>query len=125
MLESPLGNEYLNASVFPTLPPASEMPQPIFDEPGPLGPPHLHSYNSQPDLNVANGTLRGKVGVLGLKRNSSAGPMALYPSRQSTPVPTTKKRPGTIGVASSHGRLFKVLADFFLMAGRTEDASVW
>ena len=26
---------------------------------------------------------------------------------------------------SSHGRLFKVLGDLFLLAGRTTDASIW
>ncbi|ETW85889.1 hypothetical protein HETIRDRAFT_42700 [Heterobasidion irregulare TC 32-1] len=39
--------------------------------------------------------------------------------------PTPKKRLSGIGVASSHGRLYKVLGDFFLLAGRTEDASIW
>jgi trafficking protein particle complex subunit 9 len=128
MLESPLGNEYLNATTFPMLPAASEMPKPIFDEPDSQIPmPHLLSYNSQPELNVANGSLLGKTVIMGLKRNSSAGPgMAPYASRQSTlSVATAKKRQSTIGATSSHGRLYKVLADFFLMAGRTEDASVW
>ncbi len=36
-----------------------------------------------------------------------------------------KKRPTAIGAASSHGRFFKVLADFFLLAGRLEEASIW
>ncbi|EGN95949.1 hypothetical protein SERLA73DRAFT_111910 [Serpula lacrymans var. lacrymans S7.3] len=47
-------------------------------------------------------------------------------SRQSTlGVPPAKKRQSAIGASSSHGRLYKVLADFFLLSGRTEDAALW
>ncbi|THH16357.1 hypothetical protein EW146_g4275 [Bondarzewia mesenterica] len=50
-LESPLGNEYLNATMFPFLPSASDMPQPLDDEPEALNTlPPLPSYNSQPEL---------------------------------------------------------------------------
>jgi hypothetical protein len=69
---------------------------------------------------------------LNLKRNSSTGP-SLGPAgntnsfRQSTlGIPGAKsKRSSGIGAASSPGRLYKVLADFFLLSGRTEDATVW
>jgi hypothetical protein len=47
-------------------------------------------------------------------------------ARQSTlNVPMARKRQSLIGAASSHGRLFKVLGDLFILAGRTEDASIW
>jgi hypothetical protein len=36
-----------------------------------------------------------------------------------------KKRASAIGAVSSHGRLYKVLGDFFLLAGRTEEAMMW
>ncbi|KAA1471141.1 hypothetical protein DENSPDRAFT_775745 [Dentipellis sp. KUC8613] len=121
LLESPLGNEYLNAALFPIPPSATELPKPIVDEPeGMLG---LPSYNSQPELS-ASAALRGKA-ALAMKRTSSTGP-SLTPSRQSTlAAPVSKKRQSAIGAVSSHGRLFKVLGDFFLLAARTEDASVW
>lgn len=67
--------------------------------------------------------------MLGPKRNPPAGagpPMQLF--RQSSlgvPTVTVRKRQSLIGAASSHGRLFKLLGDFFILAGRTEDASVW
>ncbi|KAI0375001.1 hypothetical protein BV20DRAFT_1041173 [Pilatotrama ljubarskyi] len=124
-LESPLGNEYLNATVFPMLPPSSELPRSLDDEPRRDSLPPLPSQHSQPDL--VSPALRSKS-PLGLKRNSTIGPGGLLPSRHAslptTPVPQ-KKRPTTIGAASSHGRLFKVLADFFLLAGRLEEATIW
>lgn len=122
-LESPLGNEYLNSTLFPTLPPTSEIPQSLEDE-GRDSIPPLPSRNSQPDLG-SNGMARSKV-TSALKRVST-GP-GLAPTRHSSlpPTPATaKKRPGAIGAASSHGRLFKVLGDLFLLAGRHQDASVW
>lgn len=36
-----------------------------------------------------------------------------------------RKRQSHVGATSSHGRLFKVLGDLFVLAGRLEDASVW
>ncbi|GJE90813.1 TRAPP II complex [Phanerochaete sordida] len=121
-LESPLGNEYLNATLFPTLPPVSEMPKPIENEPPVRSSlPPLPSQHSQPEL------LRVRTPTtLSVKRNSSIGPgPPSSPFRQSSLPAPTKKKPLTIGAVSSHGRLFKVLADFFLLAGRTMDASVW
>ena len=123
-LESPLGNEYLNATLFPHLPPSSEMPRSLDDEPRRDSLPPLPSHNSQPDL---NGQIRPKT-PSGLKRSSTMGPN-LLPGRHSSlpasPAPGAKKRLTTIGAASAHGRLFKVLADFFLLAGRLEEASIW
>lgn len=123
-LESPLGNEYLNATLFPMLPPASELPRSLDDEPRRDSMPLLPSHNSQPEL--TSPALRSKS-PLGLKRHSTMGP-SLLPSRHaSLPMSPAlpKKRPTTIGAASSHGRLFKVLADFFLLAGRLEEATIW
>ncbi|KAE9396079.1 hypothetical protein BT96DRAFT_1041682 [Gymnopus androsaceus JB14] len=105
-LESPLGNEYLNASLFPSLPAPSDMP-PSLDSKDSL--PPLPSHNSHPDMSK---TALSKVAPT-MKRNSSLG------------VPTVRKRLSGIGAASSHGRLFKVMADLFLLAGRTEDAVIW
>jgi len=66
----------------------------------------------------------------GIKRNSSVG-TGLYPSstslhRQSTlGPPPVKKRLSGLGAISSHARLYKVYGDFFLLAGRTQDAQIW
>ncbi|OBZ75570.1 hypothetical protein A0H81_04217 [Grifola frondosa] len=122
-LESPLGNEYLNASIFPFLPPPSEMPRSLDDEPRRESLPVIPSHNSQPEL-MTSGTLRAKT-PLNLKRNSSAGPSLLPHRHASLPTTPVKKRHNVIGAASSHGRLFKVLGDFFLLAGRLEEASIW
>ncbi|KAK7467129.1 hypothetical protein VKT23_004188 [Stygiomarasmius scandens] len=104
-LESPLGNEYLNASLLPTLPSLSEMPMSLDGLRDSL--PPLPSHNSQPEISKSGFTTPA------MKRNSSLG------------VPTVKKRLSGIGAASSHGRLFKVTGDLFLLSGRTEDASIW
>ncbi|KAF7338264.1 hypothetical protein MVEN_02051700 [Mycena venus] len=115
-LESPAGNEHLNSALMPMLPP-SDLAQPLDNGRKRDSLPPLPSHNSQPEMkfNLAPAS--------NSKRNSSSG-SALRQSTLSAP-PGGKKRLSSIGVASSHGRLFKVLGDFFLLAGRTEDAAVW
>ncbi|KAI0031712.1 TRAPP II complex [Vararia minispora EC-137] len=113
-LETPLGNEYLNAALFPKMPSASDMPRPLDDD----SRTPLPSFNSQPELTTVN-----KRQSLLPTRTSSTGPGMMPPSRQSTlGLPARKSG---IGAASSHGRLFKVLGDLFLLSGRTEDATIW
>jgi hypothetical protein len=65
--------------------------------------------------------------MLGIKRGpSSVVAQSAAAMRQSSlGVPIARKRQSLIGAASSHGRLFRVLGDFFILAGRTEDASIW
>ncbi|KAF8636691.1 hypothetical protein AX17_003496 [Amanita inopinata Kibby_2008] len=115
-LESPIGNEYLNSSLLPLLPPQSELPSRI--DTTNTGNSAIPSHHSHPELSRNSIILSSPPPA---KRNSSGSAF-----RQSTlNVPAPKKRMSTIGVASSHGRLFKVLGDLFLLAGRVEDASVW
>jgi hypothetical protein len=117
-LESPIGNEYLNSGLFSTIPP-SQLPSMLDLEQRSESPPSTHS---QPELSTISNLRKSST----LKRTSSAGP-ALPSLRQSTLSASAsgKKRTSGIGAASSHGRLFKVLGDTFLLAGRTEDAVVW
>ncbi|KAG6879987.1 hypothetical protein C0992_008580 [Termitomyces sp. T32_za158] len=115
-LESPMGNEYLNSTLLPTIPPLSEIPEPL-NGPRKESLPPLPSHNSQPDMTKGNFALSAAP----IKRTSS-GPGFRPPSVASQPV---RKRLSTIGVASSHARLFKVLGDLFLLSGRPEDALVW
>lgn len=115
-LESPAGNEHLNSALMPMLPPP-DLAQPVENGRKRDSLPPLPSRNSQPETKAAFNLSSAP----NMKRNSSGGVF-----RQSTlNVAPAKKRLSSIGVASSHGRLFKVLGDFFLLAGRTEDASVW
>ncbi|KAH7914700.1 TRAPP II complex [Hygrophoropsis aurantiaca] len=128
VLETPLGNEYLNSTLFPTLPTSSQMPPPLDSDSKFDLPPHLMSHSSQSEIGFS--TLNAPSNFI-LKRNSSATPgvnpsTSMNPNRQSTlSIPPVKKRPSAVGAASPHGRLYKVLADFFLLAGRTEDATLW
>ncbi|KAL0581718.1 hypothetical protein V5O48_000300 [Marasmius crinis-equi] len=105
-LENPLGNEYLNASTLPTLPPLSEMPLSLDSTRDRL--PPLPSHSSHPEISKV-----ASLSAPQLKRNSSLG------------VPPSRKRLSGIGAASSDARLYKVMADLFLLAGRTQDASIW
>jgi len=76
-------------------------------------------FNSQSDVSRNNFSLNTTPP---LKRNSSSGPSY----RQSTlGVQPQKKRSSMVGTASSHARLYKMLGDFFLLAGRIEDANIW
>ena len=86
----------------------------------------LSSHNSQPELS-AGIIRRGTSPMLGPKRNppTGAGPPTQLFRQSSLGVPHVRKRQSHLGAASSHGRLFKLLGDFFVLAGRTEDASVW
>jgi hypothetical protein len=124
-LESSLGNEHLNASLFPSLPSAADFPMPIVDE-DPESILRLPPHNSQPDLSSGLAR-RGTSPMLGIKRNPSsfAGQPTATMRQSSLGIPTARKRQSLIGAASSHGRLFKALGDFFTLAGRAEDASVW
>ena len=117
-LESPIGNEYLNSGLLATLLP-SQLPNALDLEQRSESPPSTHS---QPELATISNLRKSST----LKRTSSAGPTlpSLRQSTLSAPAPG-KKRTSGIGAASSHGRLFKVLGDTFLLAGRTEDAVVW
>ncbi|KAG6909694.1 hypothetical protein DXG01_015895 [Tephrocybe rancida] len=115
-LESPMGNEYLNSTLLPTIPPLSEIPEPLNNSRRDSL-PRLPSHNSQPDMTKASFTLSAAP----IKRTSS-GPGFRQSTLTSQPA---RKRLSTIGVASSHARLFKVLGDLFLLSGRPEDALVW
>ncbi|KAF9533009.1 TRAPP II complex [Crepidotus variabilis] len=117
-LESPVGNEYLNASLMPLPPPLSELPSPL-NRGDSI--PNISSHNSQPEVTRSSFTL-GAAPTL--KRMSTAPSTA--PSRSNTlnvTVPS-KKRLSTYGTSSSHGRLYKMLGDFFLLSGRSEDALI-
>ncbi|XP_006458106.1 hypothetical protein AGABI2DRAFT_148600 [Agaricus bisporus var. bisporus H97] len=110
-LESPFGNEYLNGSLLAALPPLSELPLSLdSDRRGSV--PNF----SSPDVLKSDSA---STSIPPMKRNSSSGP------NYRLGVQPPKKRLSTIGVASSHARLYKMLGDFFLLAGRTEDSTIW
>jgi len=106
--------------MMPVLPPLSELPSPLNSLSGPDQAQRLPSYNSQPNVSRPSFSLNPAPSI---KRNASSTGTGL----QQPPlgIQAQKKRLSTIGVSSSHGRLYKVLGDFFLMAGRTEDAMIW
>ncbi|KAF9246496.1 TRAPP II complex [Melanogaster broomeanus] len=123
ILETPIGNEYLNASLFPILPAAADIPSAL-ESNSHLFQSSFDSHSSQPDI-VSN---LSTIENYGIKRNSSVGPGVPQASSTLQRQPTlgpVKKRVNTVGTASSHGRLFKVYGDFFLLAGRTQDARIW
>jgi len=104
---------------MPSLPPLSELPSPIRNSsPDTVAP--LLSHNSQPEISRSSFTLNAAPT---LRRNASIAPTA---NRQpALTVQSQKKRLSTIGTSSSPGRLYKMLGDFFLLAGRSEDALIW
>ncbi|KAF8894639.1 TRAPP II complex [Infundibulicybe gibba] len=115
-LESPIGNEYLNSSMMPILPPLSDIPSSLDDLARRDSLPPLPSHHSQPEVS------RSLTLSAAPPKRTSSGPSA----RQSTlGVTPPKKRMSALGVVSSHGRLYKTFGDLFLLAGRTEDALIW
>jgi trafficking protein particle complex subunit 9 len=114
-LESPLGNEYLNSTVLPAMPSLSDIPSPLNGPKKDTLPP-LPSQHSQADTGKPSFTLSAAPST---RRTSSI----IRHSNSSVQPP--KRRLSSIGVASSHARLYKVLGDLFLLAGRPDDAQVW
>jgi hypothetical protein len=121
-LESPVGNEYLNSTLFPVVPSNYDLPASLVNEYR----NSLSTNSSRTDISESS----SRRSSLSLKRTSSAGNNVTSPSKKSfrqsvlTPPAAPKKR-SVLGAASSEGRLFKVLADLFLLAGRTQDAVMW
>ncbi|EJD06035.1 Trs120-domain-containing protein [Fomitiporia mediterranea MF3/22] len=63
---------------------------------------------------------------LNMKRASTLGPGIGGTSNRSSQQMVQSKRQGTLSSSSTkHARLYKVLGDLFLLAGRTMDASIW
>lgn len=129
-LETPLGSEVLNSVLFPLVPSTSD-PQDLTNENGNHNshPPML-TQHSEPEMSLNGASTRAKSPPSFLKRTTTMGPSmttaASSINRNSTlGVPPPKKRQSTFGPQSAHGRLFKVLGDLFLLAGRTMDAVIW
>lgn len=119
VLDSPLGNEYLNGSLFPTMPALSDMPMQLGHYSRSGSP--LPSQPNQPDPRRTSFQRSATASNL----NSPAASVTSF--RQSTlGLPANRnKRNSAIGAVSSPGRQYKVWADFFLLAGRIEDATIW
>lgn len=118
-LESPFGNEYLNSTLMPMLPPLYDLPSPLNSLYKKESLPTLTSHNSQPDISRPF-TLNAAPTV---KRHATTA--ATNIRQPNLAIQAQKKRLSTIGTSSSHGRLYKMLGDFFLLAGRVEDAMIW
>jgi hypothetical protein len=99
------------------LPSLSDIPSPLNGTKKDTLPP-LPSQHSQ-DISKPNFTLSAAPST---KRATSINPNFRHPN---IGVPPAKRRLSSIGVASSHARLYKVLGDLFLLSGRLEDAQVW
>jgi hypothetical protein len=83
-------------------------------------PSTMTSFASQPEVSRNSFTL-GAAPTL--KRNASTTTPTTRPGTLN--VQAQKKRLSAIGTSSSHARHYKMLGDFFLLAGRTLDAMMW
>lgn len=122
-LETPQGSESLNAGLFGNI---LDFSNSIVDE------STVHTANvmqhSQPDIASGGSMLSSNdVSRLPLKRASTLGPGISVANNRGSMllVPPGKRRQITLNTATSHARLYKVLGDLFLMAGRTMDATIW
>lgn len=122
VLETPAGNECLNAALFPVLPAGGDMSTRINSHPYLPPPVSATATSSQFELSL-NTSVSANYGM---KHNSSVGP-GLHPSSSShraSTLPPLKTRTSAVGI-TSHARLYKVYGDFFLLAGRMQDAKIW
>ena len=87
----------------------------------------LPVQHSTPELNENGFPARLDDGnKFGLKRASTAGPGFPHNNRVSSlTMSQAKKRQSTVPSVISHARLYKLLGDLFLLAGRTMDANIW
>ncbi|KAH7889670.1 TRAPP II complex [Phlebopus sp. FC_14] len=121
ILETPIGNEYLNAGLFPTLPAVADM-RFALESHAHLSQHSSISHTSQPELTSSSLSALANQS----RKQNSANQSSNSLHRQSTlgSLPA-KKRPSAVGATSSHGRLYKVYGDFHLLSGRIQDAKIW
>lgn len=124
-LESPSGSEALNAGLFARMPhyktTRASLDAHEAGRPSSVASP-LHS------LPENGSSIRASDPRLNLKRASTMGPGIGGTNNRSSQliVPSSKKRiSGANSGSGTHARLYKVLGDLFLLAGRTMDASIW
>lgn len=123
-LETPSGSEALNAGLFARMPNYKTSRASIdveeFGRPSSVASP-LHSL---PGRSSPTGRADPRLNV---KRASTLGPGIIGSSNRGLQVShLDKKRQSALsGGSGSHARLYKVLGDLFLLAGRIMDASIW
>ncbi|KAI5122948.1 hypothetical protein M0805_006829 [Coniferiporia weirii] len=127
-LESQSGSESLNAGLFARLP----------DYRNPRSTPDRHedyrssqeitALHSLPDTSRSDPAFRSNDhSRFNLKRASTLGPGTVGNTGRNSQLlaPSPKKRQSAVGAGTTHARLYKVLGDLFLLAGRTMDAIIW
>ncbi|OCB84083.1 hypothetical protein A7U60_g8755 [Sanghuangporus baumii] len=124
-LETPSGSEALNAGLFARMPnyKASRASLDVEEtgRPSSVASP-LHSLQDR------GSPSRQTDPRLNVKRASTLGPSVMGPSNRALQQVSQvdKRRQSVLSTATgSHARLYKVLGDLFLLAGRTMDASIW
>lgn len=124
IVESTIGMESLNSGLFPTITNFSDQRTP-FESPTaarhslPSTPTAL-SNNSQQEAGHVHSSIPA------MRRASTFDPTRPSRNVSLAAAVTSKsaKRQSIIGVPPT-GRLFKLLGDLFLLAGRSADAGVW
>ncbi|KLO10669.1 Trs120-domain-containing protein [Schizopora paradoxa] len=122
VLETVPGNQALNAGMLASMPNfvAARRVAEVNE-----GLPALNAQHSYPGLSPSSNEPLD-VSRIPLKRTSTTGPgNALPSSRSSLGITTAKKRQSTLPPTTSHARLYKVLGDLFLLAGKLMDATIW
>ena len=79
---------------------------------------------SAPDLSGPSGVDQGK---LSMKRASTVNPSTFGQQNKGSLITPSQPKPrqSIAASGSAHARLYKILGDLFLLAGRTMDASIW
>lgn len=128
MLETPSGNEALNDGPFANLQSFLDCRSLVSgDKSHGAQPPALGVQHSQPEMQTDATVRLSESSKIALKRSSTTGPGGIHSAnrKSSLNVAPSKKRQSTVAPTASHGRLYKVLGDLFLLAGRTMDATIW
>ncbi|KAH8117559.1 Trs120-domain-containing protein [Phellopilus nigrolimitatus] len=127
-LESPSGSESLNTGIFARLPDYKNVRTSLDGHEGYRSPHNMEALHSFPEILGSSSTFRNNdPSKLPLKRASTLGPGIVGANNRNSTllIPSTKKRQSGVSAGTAHARLYKVLGDLFLLAGRIMDASIW
>lgn len=125
-LETPAGSELLMRGLFGSLTTynASRLSS---DGDENYRAPHIGlAQHSQPDISGSVTSARSSdLPKLSIKRASTMPPGSSTSRNSTLLITSVKKRQSAVAAVNSHAKLYKMLGDLFLMAGRTMDSSIW
>ncbi|KAF8522281.1 TRAPP II complex [Hysterangium stoloniferum] len=122
-VESSLGMEILNSTLFPIIPGLSD--QSLHEQPGPTRNSQFFSQGGVDSPTTSEPSSRSATPVLRASTFDAGRPVPSHNLSLAASVASKSARRQSGITIPQTGRLFKLLGDLFLLAGRNSDAGVW